>query len=34
MNHSCYLGVQKSEIIDIAESDSELIMIPIEKMEA
>ena len=34
MNHSCYLGVQKSEIIDIAESDAELIMIPIEEMEA
>lgn len=28
------LGSQKSEIIAVAESDTELIMIPIEKMEA
>jgi CRP/FNR family transcriptional regulator len=34
MTLSCCLGNQKSEIIAIAESDSELIMIPIEKMEA
>ena len=31
---SCCLGDQKREIIAIAESDAELIMIPIEKMEA
>ena len=34
MTLSCCLGDQKSEIIAIAESDAELIMIPIEKMEA
>ena len=33
MTLSCCLGNQKSEIIAIAESDSELLMIPIEKME-
>ena len=33
MTLSCCLGNQKSEIVDIAESDSELIIIPIEKME-
>ena len=34
MTLNCCLGSQKSEIIAVAESDTELIMIPIEKMEA
>ena len=33
MTLNCCLGSQKSEIIAVAESDTELIMIPIEKME-
>ena len=33
MTPSCCLGDRKSKIVDIAESDSELIIIPIEKME-